>query len=353
MSPEQEINRPDPVPGDGVETAPCSEAVDVVGIGSCVMNYVAMVPELGRSQRKRHSQGLEITPGGATALSLIQLARLGINTAWLGIMGDDDDGSRIIEHLENENIMTHGIGRRKGARSPFSWVTLCPDGERNTFIFPNVLSDLTAENVTANMVGCIDNSLHFHTDISTVPLRTTLQAIEIAHAADCLVFTDVDADPIYLVEEVGLGRMKELEVILQKTDVLKLCLEAARRLSGEESARKACDHLHKAYRSRYTVVTAGREGSFIMYDGQVWHIPALGGPGVDSTGAGGAYYGGLSYALLTGIKGESAGYFAAACAAFACSRVGSLHLGTREEIDIILSGEGVEEAAETDLPDVV
>jgi sugar/nucleoside kinase (ribokinase family) len=147
--------------------------------------------------------------------------------------------------------------------------------------------------------------------------------------------------------------MKELEAIMQKSDVLKLCLEAALRLSGEEDAGKACEQIHKTYKSRYSVVTAGREGSYLMYDGEVWHIPALGGQGVDSTGAGGAYYGGLSYALLTGIKGESAGYFAAACAAFACSRVGSLHLGTREEIDTILSGEGVEEAAETDIPDVI
>lgn len=352
MSPEPGFNIPNDFPGTAGGTIPCPDTVDVVGIGSCVMNYVALVPELGHSQCIRHSQGLEATPGGATALSLIQLARLSISTAWLGILGDDDDGSRILRHLEDENIMTRGIERRDGMRSPFSWVTITPNGDRNTFIFPNVLSDLTAENVSANMVGYIDNCLHFHTDIGTIPLRTTLQAIEVAHAADCMVFTDVDTDPIYLVEEVGLGRLKELEAILQKTDVLKLCLAAALRLSGEETPEMACEQLHRTYQPRYTIVTAGREGSCLIYDGEVWNIPALGGPAVDSTGAGGAYYGGLSYALLTGIKGESAGYFAAACAAFACSRVGSLHLGTREEIDTILSGEEVEEAAETDLTDV-
>jgi len=332
---------------------PCPETVDVVGIGSCVMNYVALVPELGHSQRKRHSQGLEVAPGGATVLSLIQLARLGISTAWLGILGDDDDSSRILRHLEDEKIMTRGIERRSNSRSPFSWVTVTPNGDRSTFVFPNVLSDLTAENVSAAMVGCIDSCLHFHTDVSTIPLRTNLQAIEIACAADCMVFTDVDSDPVYLVEEVGLGRPKELEAILQKTDVLKMCQSAALRITGEKTPVTACQRLHEIYRPRYTVVTAGRSGSYMIYDGGVWHIPALGDPAVDSTGAGGAYYGGLSYALLTGIKGESAGYFAAACAAFACSRVGSLHLGTREDINTILSGEEVEEAAESDPSDVL
>ncbi len=353
MCPESDLHAPDETPETSGGTDPCSETVDVVGIGSCMMNYVALVPELGHSQRKRHSQGLEVAPGGATVLSLIQLARLGISTAWLGILGDDDDSSRILKHLEEEKIMTRGIERRRNSRSPFSWVTVTPNGDRSTFVFPNVLSDLTAENVSAAMVGCIDSCLHFHTDISTIPLRTNLQAIEVAYAADCMVFTDVDSDPVYLVEEVGLGRPKELEAILQKTDVLKMCQSAALRITGEKTPAAACQRLHETYQPRYTVVTAGRSGSYMIYDGGVWHIPALGGPAVDSTGAGGAYYGGLSYALLTGIRGESAGYFAAACAAFACSRVGSLHLGTREDINTILSGEEVEEAAESDLSDVL
>lgn len=353
MCPESDLHAPDETPETSGGTDPCSETVDVVGIGSCMMNYVALVPELGHSQRKRHSQGLEVAPGGATVLSLIQLARLGISTAWLGILGDDDDSSRILKHLEEEKIMTRGIERRRNSRSPFSWVTVTPNGDRSTFVFPNVLSDLTAENVSAAMVGCIDSCLHFHTDISTIPLRTNLQAIEVAYAADCMVFTDVDSDPVYLVEEVGLGRPKELEAILQKTDVLKMCQSAALRITGEKTPAAACQRLHETYQPRYTVVTAGRSGSYMIYDGEVWHIPALGGPAVDSTGAGGAYYGGLSYALLTGIRGESAGYFAAACAAFACSRVGSLHLGTREDINAILSGEEVEEAAESDLSDIL
>jgi len=319
---------------------------DVVGMGTCTINYHALVPETGFMKRKVLSQGLEISLGGATALSLIQLARLGVGAAWMGILGDDEEGSRILSDFENENVQTHCIERWEDQRSPFSWVSVAPNGERSIIIFPNVLNYLTPEKVDAAMVGCIDGSLHFHTDVATIPLRTTLQAVEVASAADCLIFTDLDTDPIYLLEEAGIGYQKELEAILQKTDVLKSCQTAATKLTGEEDPLLACRMLHETYGSRYTVVTAGKEGSCLAYNGDEFEIQALGPSAVDPTGAGGAYFGGLSYALLRGINGEEAGYFASACAGYACSRMGALALGTLTEINAVLAGE--DPAAEGD-----
>jgi sugar/nucleoside kinase (ribokinase family) len=314
-------------------------AADVVGMGTCTINYHALVPEAGFTEQKILSQGLEVSLGGATALSLIQLARLGVGAAWMGILGDDEEASLILRDFENDNVQTHCIERWESQRSPFTWVSIAPNGERSIIIFPNVLNYLTPEKVDAAMVGCIDGSLHFHTDVATVPLRTTLQAIEVASAADCMIFTDLDTDPIYLLEEVGIGRQKELEAILKKTDVLKSCLTAATKLTGEKDPHLACRVLHETYGSRYTVVTAGREGSCLAYNGEEYEIPVLGAPAVDPTGAGGAYFGGLSYALLMGINGEEAGYFASACAGYACSRMGALALGTLSEINAVLAGE--------------
>lgn len=325
------------IPGEQVADA------DVVGMGTVTMHYEALVPELGEAKRKIHSQGLEIAPGGATAVALIQLARLGVSSAWIGILGDDDEGNALLSCFERESVQIRCVECRRGKRTAYSWGLVTPEGDRTMFFFPNVLSDLSPEEVSARMVGCIDSSLHFHTDLATIPFRTTLQAIEVAHAADCLVFTDVDTEPIYLVEEVGLGRRKVLEAILKQTDVVKFCRSAAARLTGTEDYETACRQLHEKYRSRYTVVTAGAEGSYLAYNGELWHIPALGGHKVDPTAAGGAYFGGLSYAILRGMNGLDAGYFAAGCAAYACSHVGSLSLGTLPEVEGVLGGEQAEE----------
>ena len=338
MSARRQSSPPRKAPEEKMQGESHGAAADVVGMGTCTVNYHALVPEAGFMKPKQLSQGLEVSLGGATTLSLIQLARLGVSAAWMGILGDDEDGSRILRDFEAEGISTSCIERWEDQRSPFAWVSVTPNGERNIIIFPNVLNYLTPEKVDATMVGCIDGSLQFHTDVATIPLRTTLQAIEIAHAADCMIFTDIDTDPIYLVEEAGLGRRKELEAVLQKTDVLKAGQRAAMKLTGEEDPGLACRIMHETYGSRYTVVTAGKEGSYLMYNGEEWPIAALGGPAVDPTGAGGAYFGGLSYAILMGINGEEAGYFASACAAHACLHMGSLALGTLTDINAILAG---------------
>jgi len=337
MSARRKSSPPRRASDEHMQGASNGVTADVVGMGTCTVNYHALVPETGFMKPKRISQGLEVSLGGATALSLIQLARLGVSSAWMGILGDDEDGSRILRYFEDEDVVTSCIERWEDQRSPFAWVSVSPNGERSIIIFPNILNYLTPEKVDATMVGCIDGSLHFHTDIATTPLRTMLQAIEIASAADCMIFTDIDTDPIDLVEEAGLGRRKELEAVLQKTDVLKAGQTAALKLTGEEDIRLSCRIMHETYGSRYTVVTAGKEGSYLMYNGEEWLIQALSGPAVDPTGAGGAYFGGLSYALLRGINGEEAGYFASACAAHACSHMGSLALGTLTDINAILA----------------
>ena len=51
--------------------------VDVVGIGSCTVDYFAIVPRLLGAEEKINAERLEIHAGGVTANNLTQVARLG------------------------------------------------------------------------------------------------------------------------------------------------------------------------------------------------------------------------------------------------------------------------------------
>jgi sugar/nucleoside kinase (ribokinase family) len=53
---------------------------------------------------------------------------------------------------------------------------------------------------------------------------------------------------------------------------------------------------------------------------------------VDSTGAGDAFMGGLSYGLLQGWDLQRVGTFANACAAICCTKVGARSMGRRDEV---------------------
>jgi sugar/nucleoside kinase (ribokinase family) len=53
---------------------------------------------------------------------------------------------------------------------------------------------------------------------------------------------------------------------------------------------------------------------------------------VDTTGAGDAFMGGLSYALLQGWDLKKVGTFANACAALCCTKVGARAMSRRDEV---------------------
>jgi sugar/nucleoside kinase (ribokinase family) len=61
--------------------------VDIVGIGSCAVDFFAIVPRLLGSEEKINATRIEVHAGGVTANMLTQVARLGSSTGWLGLIG--------------------------------------------------------------------------------------------------------------------------------------------------------------------------------------------------------------------------------------------------------------------------
>jgi sugar/nucleoside kinase (ribokinase family) len=57
---------------------------------------------------------------------------------------------------------------------------------------------------------------------------------------------------------------------------------------------------------------------------------------VDTTGAGDAFMGGLSYALLQGWDHERVGMFANACAALCCTKVGARAMAKLSEVNAFI-----------------
>jgi sugar/nucleoside kinase (ribokinase family) len=72
----------------------------VVGIGSCGIDYFAIVPRLLGPDEKINADRLEIHAGGVTGNNLTQVARLGATAGWLGLIGDDESGRLIVKAFE-------------------------------------------------------------------------------------------------------------------------------------------------------------------------------------------------------------------------------------------------------------
>jgi sugar/nucleoside kinase (ribokinase family) len=318
-------------------------APQVVGIGSCGIDYFAIVPKLLAADEKINADRLEIHAGGVTGNNLTQVARLGASAGWLGLIGDDESGRLITKAFVDDGLDLSGVETIRGEQSTFTWIPVDTKGERCIYMFPNINGKLSVEQVRSRFAPHIKRAKHFHTEASQLPLPPIQAAMQVARDAGVRVIFDLDVAPSYFAH-ARLGSEKDLIAALQLVDVLKPCKAAAREITGETDDEKIALKL-LALGAKVVAVTMGAEGSLIASAGKMAHVPAFKVDVVDTTGAGDAFMGGLSYALLQDWDHRRVGSFANACAAICCTKVGARAMGKRNEVMALIKSQRPEEAS--------
>ena len=297
--------------------------IDVVGIGSCTVDFFAIVPKLLGAEEKINAERMEVHAGGVTANNLTQIARLGAKVGWFGLIGDDDNGRIILDAFEKDNIDTSAIDIVPGERSSTTWIPVDSEGERCIYMFPNVTAKVSADQVGTRFAPYIRQAKHLHTEASQLPMAPVIEALRIARDAGVRTFFDLDVDTDDLVK-AGLGSEADLQEALSLTDVLKPCKAGARALTGESDPERMARKL-LTYGPEMVVVTLGADGAIMVAKDSdaVVHAPPFVVDVTDTTGAGDAFLGGLSYAMLQGWESDQVLSFANACAALCCTEVGA------------------------------
>ena len=81
------------------------------------MDTVALVDKYPGADERVLAEQIVRSVGGPAAVASIALARLGISTAIVGTVGDDDDGWSALENLKREGIDTSGVSVSNEATS--------------------------------------------------------------------------------------------------------------------------------------------------------------------------------------------------------------------------------------------
>ncbi|MFZ0335270.1 MAG: carbohydrate kinase family protein, partial [Candidatus Acidiferrales bacterium] len=238
-----------------------SEATEVVGIGSCTVDFFAMVPRLLGPEEKTNANRLEIHAGGVTANNLTQVARLGAKAGWLGLLGDDDNGRIIEKAFLDDGMDISGIETVKGERSSLTWIPVDAEGERCIYMFPNITGKISVHQVLTRFAPHIKAAKHFHTEASQLPLAPVRQAMQVAREAGVRVIFDLDVSPNFFCQ-CNLGTQEELAAALQFVDVLKPCKAAALEFTGEEDRERMARKLLKMGPS-VVAITMGASGCLL------------------------------------------------------------------------------------------
>lgn len=315
-----------------------AQNVDVVGIGSCGVDYFAIVPRLLGAEEKISATRMEIHAGGVTGNNLTQVARLGAATGWLGLIGDDQNGQLIQQAFMDDGMDLSGVEVVKGEFSTTTWIPVDAQGERCIYMFPNINGRLTAQQVVSRFAPHIRKAKHFHTEASQLPIAPVRAAMEVAKEAGVRVIFDLDVTPHFFAQ-MNLGSQEELTESLRLVDVLKPCKAAAREITGESDYDAIADKLLDLG-PLIVAITQGPEGCLIATRNERVHAPAFKVDVVDTTGAGDAFMGGLSYGLLQGWQLARVGTFANACAALCCTKVGARAMAKRDEVVAFIKSSG-------------
>lgn len=238
-------------------------------------------------------------PGGAPANACIAVARSGLQTGFLGKLGNDDFGKLLKATLEQDQVEVLCPELTDEAVTTLAFVTLYEGGERSfTFVRkPGADILLNKDDVTEEMIRST-RILHAGSfGMSQNPSQEAhFKAMELAKKHGRLVSYDVNyRNMIWSFEEAKAV----VDRVLPYVDLLKISDEELAFVGGEENIPA----MMKENGISVVIETLGAKGAKFFFDGISETVEGHKVHAVDATGAGDAFWGGfLAKLLMSGVS---------------------------------------------------
>lgn len=227
-----------------------------------------------------------LASGGSASNTITGIAKLGVNTGFIGRVGKDFFGNYYKEDLEKYNVKS--LLRICNEDSGVATTFVSKDGQRTFGTYLGAAAGLTAEDLkTEDFAGYN----YFYIEGYLVQnLDLIRKAVALAHENGAKVVLDMAS---YNVVEASKDFL--LEIIPQYVDILFANEEEVKALCNTEP-EKALDVI--ADMVEIAIVKIGEKGSWIKRGEEKVFVPALKVDCIDTTGAGDLYASGFLYGLI-------------------------------------------------------
>ena len=303
----------------------------ILVIGSVNMDVVARVdrgPAAGENERGRD---LATIPGGKGANQAVAAARLGAETALLGLVGDDEFGSRLRGELEAEGVCVDSLRTVRDCASGVALIMVDADGENTIVVTPGANSRLTPDDVDAarDLIAQAD-AVILQLEI---PPETVARAIRLAREVGTR--TVVDAGPPRRDPSEEGPRRPVDHAVFESTLLPPNEAEAASLLAiepGDMDLEQMTREL-VARGPEAVVLKAGPRGAVVAQGNRCVSVPAFEIDPVDTTAAGDAFTATLAIEAVKGTDLVAGARIANAAGALACLTLGAQpSMPTAEEV---------------------
>jgi len=285
---------------------PTSARWDVLGFGAVTVDDLLYVDHHPLPDEKLQVRTQQREGGGLAGTALVAAARLGAQTAYCGVLGEDDLSHFTRQEFEREGVDCTPMVQRAGARPIHSIVIVDQStGQRSILFSRDGFVEPPGEVITDELIARCRALFVDHTIV-----HAGLRAADLAHAHGIPVIADL--------EQTTVPRVLELMRVI---DHLIVGIRFAERVTGEHDPAAAVRRLSES--RACCVVTAGQQGCWYSErGGQVRHVPAFKVPVVDTTGCGDVFHGAYAACLARGDGMSQAIRVATAAAAIKATRPG-------------------------------
>lgn len=283
----------------------------------------------------RHAAGLALGIGGAESNVAVGLQRLGVDTSWLGRVGDDPLGERIVRELRGDGVTVRAI---VDAGAPTGLMIKERPSAASTAVHyyrrGSAGSRLEADDLP---MGWIEDAGLLHVTGITPLLSDTARAavfvaVDRARAAGVPVSFDVNYRSALAAPEVAGPLLREI------ADRATLVFGGVEELGlmGPDATASL-----RAAGVAQVIVKRGPEGAAVSTTDGMTEAPGFVIEPLDTVGAGDAFVAGYLSAWLQGLSPADALVRGNACGAMACLVPGDWEAApTLRELERFLAGGG-------------
>jgi len=272
-------------------------------MGIVPVDFLYTVDRLPKPGEKINAVDGCIQGGGPVPNTLVGLARLGLKTAAIAVVGDDMLGRLTVDELVREKVDCRLILTKRQPSAAAVGLIEKGSGRRTIALHRRIYirpSDLNVRRLP------IPRLLH----LDGRDLEASLKLARWARRRGALVSFDI-----------GTVR-NDVSALLPLVDHLVVADGFAFPFTRARTARAAIRRLARTCPGSI-VVTEGIRGATGLENGQTEFQPAYRVPSVDTTGAGDSFHAGYLYGLLNGAPMAERLRLGAATAALKCTRPGA------------------------------
>jgi sulfofructose kinase len=192
---------------------------DVLGIGAVAVDDLLFVEQFPLPDSKERVVKLLRQGGGQAGTALVAAARLGVRTAYCGVLGDDELSLFVLEGLTREGVDCELVHKQTGAQPAHGTIIVeCSTGRRIVLSYTGKVVEPPSELINEELIASCRVLLvdHLH-------LNASILAASIARRQGIPVVVDLEVR--------GNPRLPDLVAL---ADHLIIGINAAQKLTGCE-----------------------------------------------------------------------------------------------------------------------